>query len=646
MPSHPHSSLCIIASLVYLLLSAVCMVSCANPGSGPDGGPYDETPPRIVSMSPALGGINEKARKVTIAFDELIKVENAQEKVTISPPQIEMPEIKTSGKRISVELMDSLKPNTTYTVDFSDAIVDSNEGNPLGNFTYFFSTGERLDTMEVAGHVLEAGNLEPVKGILVGLHSNLADSAFTHLPFDRVARTDGSGHFSIKGVAPGTYRIYALKDMDGDFKYTLGEMMAFTDREIKPSSFPDIRHDTLWADTTHIDTILNVRYTHYLPDDVVLLAFTEKNLSRQLIKAQREPEYFRTFFTAPSTIGPKVRGLNFNAEGAFVVDRSAGNDTLTYWLRDTTLINRDSLVIAYTYEATNDSTHQNYLQTDTLELVPRIPFERRQKLKEIELAKWKKGLEKRHRQGDFTQEQPPTDPLRLTVTTRGSFAPDQNVRITLPEPAARLDTSGIHLFLQVDSTYKEAPFRLERSSLSHLDYTLRAEWRPRQEYVLNVDSACIEGLSGKVNTTYDTKFSIESEDKYGSLFLIIPEADTTAVVQLMTADNRVERQVRVKNGRADFFYLRPTDYYLRLYTDLNHNFTWDTGCYAEGRQAERVYYYPQKLTVRANWDIEQTWDLNALPITQQKPREIVKQKADAKKTPKNRNVERLRQKGR
>ena len=153
-------------------------------------------------MSPALGGINEKARKVTIAFDELIKVENAQEKVTISPPQIEMPEIKTSGKRISVELMDSLKPNTTYTVDFSDAIVDSNEGNPLGNFTYFFSTGERLDTMEVAGHVLEAGNLEPVKGILVGLHSNLADSAFTHLPFDRVARTDGSGHFSIKGVAP------------------------------------------------------------------------------------------------------------------------------------------------------------------------------------------------------------------------------------------------------------------------------------------------------------------------------------------------------------------------------------------------------------------------------------------------------------
>ena len=640
------SPLCLLSSLLCLLLAAVGLASCANPGSGPDGGPYDETPPKVVSMTPSLGGTNEKARKVSIAFDELIKVENAQEKVIVSPPQIEMPEIKTSGKRISVELMDSLKPNTTYTIDFSDAIVDSNEGNPLGNFTYYFSTGEKLDTMEVAGHVLEAGNLEPVKGILVGLHSNLADSAFTRLPFDRVARTDGNGHFSIKGVAPGKYHIYALKDVDGDFKYSLGEMMAFSDEEIKPSSFPDIRHDTLWADTIHIDTIRSVRYTHYIPDDVVLLAFTEKNLSRQLLKTQREPEYFRTFFTAPSAIEPKVRGLNFDADGALVVDRSAGNDTLTYWLRDTALVNRDSLLIAYTYEATNDSTHINFMQTDTLELVPRLPFERRQKLREAELTKWRKGLEKRHKQGDYSQEQPPVDPLRIIIGARGSFAPDQNVRISLPEPAARFDTTGIHLFLKVDSTYHEAPYRIDRSPLSHLEYTLRAEWRPKQEYVLNVDSACITGLSGKVNLPNDISFSIDSEDKYGSLFLLIPEADSTAVVQLMTADNRVERQVRVKNGRADFFYLRPTDYYLRLYNDLNHNLTWDPGCYAEGRQAERVYYYPHKLTVRANWDIEQTWDLNALPITQQKPREIVKQKADAKKTPKNRNAERLRQKGR
>ena len=95
-----------------------------------------------------------------------------------------------------------------------------------------------------------------------------------------MARTDGNGHFCIKGVAPGSYHIYALKDVDGDFKYSRGEMLAFSRQEITPSSFPDVRHDTLWADTVHIDTIKAVPYTHYTPDDVVLLAFSEQSQVR------------------------------------------------------------------------------------------------------------------------------------------------------------------------------------------------------------------------------------------------------------------------------------------------------------------------------------------------------------------------------
>ena len=631
-------------NLLLLVLCAVWGASCANPGAGPDGGPYDETPPHIVQMSPSLGGTNEKARKVTITFDELIKVENAQEKVIVSPPQIEMPEIKTSGRRISVALQDSLKPNTTYTIDFSDAIVDSNEGNPLGNFTYYFSTGTQLDTMEVAGHVLMAQNLEPVKGILVGLHSNLADSAFTTLPFDRVARTDGAGHFSIKGVAPGTYRIYALKDVDNDFKYARGEMLAFNHTEIKPSSFSDVRHDTLWADTVHIDTIKAVPYTHYLPDDVVLLAFSEVNTTRQLLKAKREPTFFRTFFTAPSQHVPQVRGLNFDATHAFVEERSAGNDTITYWLRDTALVNRDSLTIAYTYEATNDSTLQLYLRTDTLDLVPQFSYARRQKLAAEELAKFEKARARRHKRGDFSNETPPIKPLDLKCSAPSTIRPDENLHFTLPEPAERLDTAAFHLFVKKDSSYVEAPWRLQRDTLSLLHYTLRGEWRPKQEYILNVDSAAIRGLSGLVNKPLDIKFTIAAEDAYGSLFLLLPDADTTAVVQLMQSDDKVEKQQRIHTGRVDFFYLNPGKYYVRMFNDRNGNHLWDTGNYAEGIEPEQVYYYPTAFTVRANWDIEQTWRINDTPLTQQKPRELVKQKADAKKTPQNRNAEREKQK--
>ena len=201
-------------------------------------------------------------------------------------------------RKISVSLIDSLKPETTYTIDFSDAIVDNNEGNPFGNFTYYFSTGTQIDTMEVAGHVLNAEDLEPQKGVLVGLHKNLQDSAFVKLPFDRVARTDGNGRFCIKGVAPGNYRIYALKDMDGDFRYAPGELLAFSRDTIVPRAIADVRRDTLWRDTVHIDTVKLTPITRYAPDDVVLLSFTEKRNSRMLLKTQRDaPEWFRVYFS-------------------------------------------------------------------------------------------------------------------------------------------------------------------------------------------------------------------------------------------------------------------------------------------------------------------------------------------------------------
>ena len=116
------------------------------------------------------------------------------------------------------------------------------------------------------------------------------------------------------------------------------------------------------------------------------------------------------------------------------------------------------------------------------------------------------------------------------------------------------------------------------------------------------------------------------------------------MVQLIGAGDKVKRQLAAPNGRADFFYLDPGEVYVRLFNDRNQNGRWDEGCYAEDRQAEEVYYFPQKLTIRANWDIEQTWRLGDTPRFRQRPQELVKQKADAKKTPKNRNAERERQK--
>lgn len=635
--------------LLYLVFLFLLATACANPGSGPDGGPYDEELPYVVSTTPASGDSSVKGRRVTLQFNEFIKLENASEKVTVSPPQIEMPDILTSGKRITVTLNDSLRPNTTYTIDFSDAIEDNNEGNPMGNYTFFFSTGRTVDTLEVGGHVLAAEDLEPIKGILVGLHSDTTDSAFRTRPFDRVARTDGSGRFSIKGVAPGRYRIYALNDGDGDFRFTQkSEMIAFGRESISPSFFQDTRYDTLWRDTVHYDTIVARPFTHFTPDDVVLRAFKEVNPVRHLLKTEYPvPEQFTIFFTAPSTHVPEVRGLNFDAS-KLLPRISSGNDTLTFWVADTLLVRQDTLTLALTYEESNDSTLELSLRTDTLELSPKLTWAKRDKQRQEEWEEWEKNREKALKNDRPFNEEPPTVWIKLTPRIERPLAPDQNPVLVIDEPLARFDTSGVHLRLIVDSTETEAPYLLEPLPGRDFSFRLMGEWRPGQQYVIVVDSAAMTSVFGHRNRRMEQKFNIAKDDEFGSFFVNVQglDGDTTAIVELLDGRGKVVRRCRAPQGRADFFYLKPGDYYLRLLLDRDGDGMWTTGEFETGLPPEEVYYNPVKFNVRARWDIEQDWNFRTLPLTEQKPAELIKQKADPKKTVKNRNAERLRQLGR
>ena len=631
------------------LLLAIIVVACANPGAGPDGGPYDEEAPYIVDMNPKLGQPNAKQMKVRIVFNENIKVDNPTEKITVSPPQVQTPTIKYSGKKISVQLHDSLKPNTTYTIDFSDAIEDNNEGNPLGQFTYYFSTGEVIDTLEVSGHILDASNLEPVKGMLVGLYADTVDSAFTTRGFDRLGRTDADGRFSIKGVAPGNYRIYAVNDQDNNFHFSQkGERIAFYNKVITPSCFQDVRNDTLWRDTITYDTILHVPFTHFVPDDIVLLAFLEDGQARHLLKSEHQkPDMFTIFFTAPSTHIPTIEGLNFDATNAFVENRTKGNDTIQYWLRDTLLMAQDTLQFAYTYETTDDSTGVNYLRTDTLELVPRKTMAMIREEQQEELEKWQKQQEKRRKKGKEYQVTPPVKYLSIGGRRSSVISPVQNQPIEFEEPLLQLDTAAIHLLRATsDSTTVEVPFRLLSDAYDIRKFKIMGEWRPGQNYEVHIDSAAVVGISGRHTNQLKFRFSIGTTEDYGSVFFLVPDAPKTAVVQLLQDDKKVAAQVRVQDQRADFFYVEPGTYYARVFDDRNGNGKWDTGEYATQQQAEAVYYFPESFDVRANWDAELTWNLNIVPLIKQKPEDLrsVKGKDKDKQTARQRNLERERNK--
>lgn len=625
------------------------IAACANQGAGPDGGPYDETPPHIVGMTAPERLQNGKRTKFSLVFNELIKVDNPTEKIIVSPPQIETPEIKVSGRRITVELLDSMRPNTTYTVDFSDAITDNNEGNPLGQYTYIFSTGQTTDTMQMSGYVLNAEDLEPVKGILAGLYQQHHDSVFAQRAFDRVARTDASGFFSIKGVAPDRdYRLYALQDADGDFHFTQpSEMLGFLHNDLRAGAFRDTRYDTLWVDSVRYDSIRIIPYTHFTPDDLVVRAFKIDVNTRHYLKAQRDvPEWFTTFFTGPSRKRPIIQGLNFDARKAFVVNASAGNDTLTYWLADTTLLRQDTLRFAYTYDNWDDSLAQMLPKTDTLELVPKTTFAKRAANEAKELEKWNKQREKREKRGDFSKSQPPMVALQLRADVSSSLVPNRNILIQFDQPLQRFDTKKLHLRLKKDSTYHDAPYALDTVPNNILAYRLRAEWRPGQEYQLVIDSAAMTSLYGRVNLATDNKFSIAKLEDFGTVFLSLSNAHESTVVQLLGSDGKPVAQAPTKNGRAEFYYVQPGKYYLRCFFDRNGDGKWTTGSWSPRRDPEEVYYFPKEIEVRANWDLNESWDVTALRLDKQKPDALVKQRSDKQKIDTHqRNIERLRQRG-
>lgn len=456
----------------FTLSSLLLAVGCARIGS-PDGGWYDDDPPRVVSATPADQSTNVTTQKITILFDEFIKLEDPTQNVIVSPPQLEMPEIQAKGKKIVVELKDSLKPNTTYTIDFSDAISDNNEGNPMGNFTYTFSTGEQIDTFEVAGYVIDASNLEPVKGINVGLYNNLADSVFRKEPLMRVSRTDASGHFVIKGVAPGEYRVYALQDADGDFKFTQkSEMIAFSHQTYEPSAGPDIRQDTIWRDTLHIDNILRVPYTHFYPDNVIMLAFQELQTDRYLLKQpdRTDADRIKLFFSYGNEQLPIIKGLNFDADSAFVVEHNAKKDTITYWLRDTTLINKDTLTLSMEYLIT-DSAGVLVSQTDTIEVIAKTSYAKRQKEKQKEYESWQKDQEKKKKHDEPYDSIYPVKPLEVKINVPRSVNPISKVYIDTPTPLAKADTSAVHLYSKIDSLWYRAPFEVIRldSVMGHFE---------------------------------------------------------------------------------------------------------------------------------------------------------------------------------
>lgn len=632
-----------------VFLAIVLIYSCASPGT-PDGGPFDETPPRFLGSSPRPGETANKSKKITMNFDEIVKIERAAEKVIISPPQLEQADIKANGRRIQVELFDTLKPNTTYTIDFSDAIVDNNEGNPLGNFAFMFSTGDVIDTMEVSGTVLNAEDLEPIKGISVGLHANLDDSAFVKMPFERISRTDSRGRFTIRGIAPGKYHIFALMDGNQNFQYdSKTEMIAFSDSLIVPSSKPDVRQDTIWADSLIIDTIKTVNYTHYYPDDIILRAFKAEDDRQYLKNSERDKlNHFILVFNAKADTLPEITGLNFDSRDAFVVEKTSRNDSICYWIKDSLLCEQDTLMMQLKYLAT-DTLNQLSLTTDTIYITNKQDKAQRQKAAEQAKQKEEKERKKKSKRGEKVDSIAVTPFLNAKVDAPSTLELGSNISISFDEPIVAIDTSAIHLQVMVDSLWQDLPYIFEADTAEYRKYWVIAPWEPEKEYQFSIDSLAFKGLYGLYTKKIkETSLKTKAIADYGTIFLNLPQSPEYTIVELMEGDGKIVRRQPISNEKTADFYFLPAGkkYYLRLFYDKNKNGIWDAGNYEQHQQPEEVYYYPKSWEMKANFEFEETWIVDAVPWDRQKLDEIKKQKPEETKKIANRNAERLKRLGR
>ena len=650
-----HKILSFFSSLFLFLLLAVAIHSCANMAA-PTGGAYDIDPPVVRRASPDFNSLNTTPSRIEIEFDENIKIESPTEKVIVTPPQRNMPVISSIGRRAVVELNDTLLPNTTYTIDFTDAIVDNNEGNPLENFVYSFSTGDQLDTLAISGRVLNAEDLEPVSGIYVGIHSNFADTAFTNVPFERISRTDSRGAFTVRGMAPGKYKVFALDDLNRDYMYDNPlEAIAFLDSIVIPSSMPAVRQDTVFVDSITVDTIRTVHYTHFLPDDLLLRTFLS-DFQRQYLQKHERPEEHKLglFFAAPTDL-PTFFLLDqeVDEDEWYVMERSVNNDTLTLWITDSLVHKQDSLRMKINYIRT-DSVNQNYIATDTLnfnlrrsgrdrERAARAAEEERKQTEEARKQVQEQREDENDDEGDAVDEEIAEVPIRflsIKSNVQSTFELYNPIRFEFEQPVLQFDSSHEELSIEVDSLFEAIPFKMEADTLNPRKFVVRPKWEPGAKYKIYIDSAAVLSHYGLWNNTFEQQFTVKPLDQYGNLEISLSglQEGENAFVELLDKAGKPFRKSVVQANVARFQDLPPGDVYARLVIDENNDGVWTTGNYEEKRQPEEVFYYPGNFVIRAFSDHSESWDIRSTPVIKQKPLDITTNKPEEKR--RNPNLER------
>lgn len=591
----------------------LALQSCANRGSGPQGGPKDTEPPVLLSATPENGNTNFNAKSIILEFNELVSVNNPLQNITFSPPQKNSPTVKGLGKKVSITFQDSLLPNTTYTIEIKKCIVDYTESNPFADYVYTFSTGDKVDSLQISGKVIDAETLAARKNYTVGIYSNLSDTAFTKTRFEKIAKTNENGEFTIYGVAEGTYNLFAIKDAGGvNFYQNKGTDIAFLDSTITPYAHLHGKVDTLWTDSTktRYDNVTLNAYNEYFPKGLILKTFKERDIIHRLKSYKRNSKNtFTLIFSEPQDKEPELKLLSDSSLAEpFLKEKTNRTDSLVFWVTDSLLYKQDSLHISVSYLKT-DSLGESVSQTDSLYLIYR-----------------ETKAEKRKRENSTNNHV-----LNFTHNLNKSLEVYDTVKFVFNEPIKEVITDSIKLSLKVDTLFEKVNYKVMfDDSICKKKLYLIFKKELGGNYQLEIDSASITSIYGKVNDRFNKPLKIKKLEDYSNLYIKFNENIPNGIVQLLSEREVVIRECPVQDAEAYFEDVNPAAYYIRMYIDENGNNKWDAGILEKKIQPEMVYYYPKRLQLRANWDMEETWPYKNIEILKQRPAELVQKDKNAK----------------
>jgi len=587
----------------FLALSFLLVIaSCANPVA-PTGGPRDTDPPVILRSEPENGSVNFDAREIRIWFDEFIQLRGLSQKFLSSPPFRKVPETRIRGKSLIIRFDEELRPNTTYTLFFGDAISDFTEGNAIPNFRYVFSTGPVLDSMEMAGKVLNARTLSPEKEVFVMLYDIYEDSIpLQERPY-YISRTNEEGMFHFTNLRNIPYKVFALRDVNANLIYDMpNEEIAFIDSLVYPVA--PLKHpekDTIPAndlngqlrredvhdrdeheqdagsdlldepDQDTADTLMQMTKDQSL----TLYLFNEVDSTQRLERFEYlHPNRLQFAFRLP------FKNLEIDAIPPFeqpwkIAETSKHADTLWYWLLG---IDRDSLKLEISAEK---------MKSDTLRLSLSRFQDHREKIKTDTSKIWLDVKSNLPRSGPFDLHEP--------------------IEISFSEPIASINTKRIELLEDSVRIEPEIKFRDNVQRVLLINHA----WNDTTNYDLLIPDSVFLGIYGRYNDTLKRSFRTRMRSDYGNLKINIQHGFEAGLMIVELLDERgrtLDRKITgVDTPDVSFLFLKPGKYQVKLIHDANANRRWDTGVYFEGRQPEKVYQFEKILELRANWDIEETF---------------------------------------